>query len=101
MKYKSKTYNGWKNHATWLVSLWTEGDDTMREIANHKGDRFSDSVEELKEYVMEMYIETFSQASASLAHDLMMSSLSDVDWLEIAAHLLDEDDEGEDDETVA
>lgn len=93
-----QTCNGWKNHATWLVSLWTEGDDTMRDIANHRGDRFSDSVDEMKDYVIEMYIEPFLQASEGLARDMMMSSLSDVDWLEIAAHLLDEDDEGEDSE---
>lgn len=88
-----RTCNGWKNHATWLVNLWTDGDDTMREIANHRGARFSDSVDELKDYVIEMYIEPFIQTSACLARDMMMSSLSDVDWHEITSHLLDEDKE--------
>lgn len=88
-----RAYNGWKNHATWLVNIWTDGDETMREIANR---RHEYSYHELKEYVIENYVHL--DEVNGLEYDLMLSSLSDVDWREIAAHLLDEDYEGEDNE---
>ena len=99
-----RTCNGWKNHATWLVSLWTDGDDEIKRICNKRNGYAFMRGEELKEYI-ETYTldgDTESVLMSGLGRDLMLSALSDVNWRELVEHYEDsEDDEGEDDETVA
>ena len=44
----NKTYNGWKNHATWNVALWIGGDQGLYEFA--KGcESYNDFAEQLRE----------------------------------------------------
>jgi hypothetical protein len=81
------TYNGWTNYATWRVNL--EIFDSM--TAHDFGDG-SDSVYELGkslQYYAEELIE-MSSPDGTLARDYAMAFLSDVNWAEIARHMLDE-----------
>ena len=94
-----RTCNGWKNHATWLVSLWTDGDSEITRIsAPRNGSMYERSVA-VREYVQDTYLATV-ESEAGLACDLLMSSLHDVDWKEIVEHHEDAeiDSEAEDEE---
>ena len=91
------SYNGWTNYETWLVVVWTDGDDTMREIANHRSESLNYACDELRDYVLDAYLHNDGQTSG-LANDFIASALSDVDWREIVASLLDDDDTDHGDE---
>lgn len=89
-----QSYNGWTNHATWLVNLWLANDEYTEEglrmavrYGGHEG---------LKNYVDELLNES-GIASGTMWRDLITSYLSDVDWREIAGHYQDDED-GTDDE---
>ena len=77
------TYNGWTNYATWRVNL---------EIFDGGNwDRYT--ADDLRQFV-EDHIESVSEG---LARDYAMAFLQDVNWEEIASHLVDEyaEEEGE------
>lgn len=84
-----QSYNGWTNHATWLVNLWITNDEYTEEglrlavrYGGHDGAR--DYVDEL--------LDDSGIASGTMWYDMIRSCLSDVDWREIAGHYKDEDD---------
>jgi hypothetical protein len=82
------TYNGWTNYATWRVNL--EIFDGM--VASDLGaDADSDSYsfgQTLKDYAEEII---YSTSVAGLAQDYALAFLSDVNWSEIASHMLVEE----------
>ena len=95
-----RTCNGWKNHATWLINVWTDGDDEIARISQASGNRY-DRTQALKEYVTEYYLERATD-KASLMSDLLSSALCDVDWYELADKYIEmRNNEEEDNETVA
>jgi len=81
-----KTYNGWTNYATWRVQLEIFDDISA-------GD-FNGNVITLDEYKLaqdmqeraEYYIECSSESG--LARDYAMAFLSDVNWRELAEHMI-------------
>jgi hypothetical protein len=78
------TYNGWTNYATWRVNL--EIFDGFKVM---DADMFND-VSELSDYLKctaEDYIEDTS-TECGLARDYAMAFLQDVNWREIAGHLI-------------
>ena len=79
-----KTYNGWTNYATWRVNL--EVFDDFRVMDTH----LLDDTYALSDYLrdtVEVYIEDSS--TEGLARDYAMAFLSDVNWYEIAKHMID------------
>jgi hypothetical protein len=81
-----KTYNGWTNYATWRVNL--EIFDDFRVMDTH----LLDDVYELGQYLRdtaEVYIED-SSTEDGLARDYALAFLSDVNWREIAQHMIDD-----------
>jgi len=80
-----KTYNGWSNYATWRVNLEMFDGLTPSDITG----RNLPSVSELKEALQE-WAEQAIEASSSegLARDYALAFLSDVDWWDIANHML-------------
>lgn len=85
-----QSYNGWTNHATWLVNLWLTNDEYTEaglrmavRYGGHKG---------AKDYVDELLDESGID-SGTMWHDLITSCLSDVDWREIALHYEDDEDD--------
>ena len=78
----TSTYNGWSNYATWRINLEMfdsyedEGFTNPYELSLHLKD------------MAEMYIE--QSAPEGLARDYAMAFISDVDWYEIAKHLIAE-----------
>lgn len=76
-------YNGWTNYETWLVNLWTDGDDYVTELANDERYEYDfQRGDALKDHVSEFYLQGSDMAS-DLAADLIKSALSEVNWSEI------------------
>ena len=91
------SYNGWKNHATWLVSLWLDEDGFDESMVP---DSRYDAAQTIKEWVDDLIAD--QNSTAGLAADLIASALSDVDWYELADKYIEmRDNKEEDDETVA
>lgn len=79
-------YNGWTNYATWRVNLEIFDGLDPREMGWHKLDKF-DLADCLKEYVSEILC---GQGSFnSLALDYALAFIDDVNWCEIAAHMIE------------
>jgi hypothetical protein len=76
-------YNGWTNYATWRVNLeMFDGQDPegfdLEQSAYHLG-------KDLKSYAEEFIIDTSSEG---FARDYALAFLSDVNWTEIAEHVI-------------
>ena len=82
---KDTTYNGWSNYATWRVNLELFDDYNVWD-KHLMGDAYELS-HHLRDTV-EVYIEDTSKEG--LARDYAMAFLSDVNWYEIAQHLIAE-----------
>lgn len=105
----TKNYNGWTNYETWVVNLWMDNEpgtyDYWREIAedvyNNEAeeqqhftkmedaasilaDRLKDDHAQTKDEILENV-----RLTASVWADLLEAALSEVNWLEIAEHLLE------------
>lgn len=88
------TYNGWTNYATWRVNLEIfDGYDCDAEdriqTSIDKGcdDPLNDAACDLKEELREIAEEAIS-CENTLAESYAMTFLDDVNWYEIAKHLL-------------
>jgi len=89
----NNTYNGWTNYATWRVNLEIFDELDPREMG-WKRDTY-DLAPVLKDYVRDILEIDVKQG---LTLDYALSFISDVNWDEIAKHMLDEyyDDENDD-----
>lgn len=84
-----KTYNGWANYATWRVRLEIFDGTTSEELF---GERQTDAYElgqMLKDYA-EQLIEDGS--TEGLARDYAYAFLGDVNWREIAEHMIEDEE---------
>lgn len=120
MATATEKYNGWTNYETWNVNLWMSNDQGSCEYwqeqaaecykgATDRGVGFTkeeqatfDLAGSLKEYFEEAWQSVMDAAgkhvhmSSSVWADLMGAALSEVNWHEIAEHLIedvDKDDE--------
>jgi hypothetical protein len=100
----TKTYNGWTNYETWVVSLWMDNDegscdywrDRAREIlAEAKrvpSDTFTpaeDATISLSDEIKEQHEEAQPEVTGVFA-DLINAAMSEVNWYEIAEHYVSE-----------
>ena len=103
---ESTTYNGWSNYETWAVSLWLDNEESSyrywREQVRHQRDRASQlpevrdgtwTVDEaavigLAEQLKDEVAGSSPLQEADLYTDLLTATLSEVNWGEIAEHLL-------------
>lgn len=88
------SYNGWKNHETWLVCLWFG--DYLAELSEERREALTAS--DCREYVTE-YVDDVARGTPLMVQDLINSALGAVDWWEIASHA--SIDREEDDEQAA
>jgi hypothetical protein len=79
------TYNGWRNYETWRVNLEVFDGINVREMGWHRLDRY-DLGEALKDYAGEVLE---CGAGEGLALDYARAFVSNVDWFEIARHMID------------
>jgi hypothetical protein len=89
-----RTYNGWTNYATWRVHL--EMFDGMS--ADDYGTRSTyDLSLSLREQAEEHIVDSTSDG---LARDYALAFLSEVNWREIAVHLIDAAEEIEEEDAA-
>jgi len=83
-----KTYNGWTNYATWRVNL--EVCDGLNGEGFDLDQDAYDLGQDLKNYAQELIDMSVSDPNApNLAHDYAMAFLQDVNWEEIAKHMIE------------
>ena len=86
-----KTYNGWTNYATWRVNLEIfDGLETSEMFALTTLEAW-DLGYVLQDYAEEVVDMSISDPEApSIARDYAMAFLADVNWYEIAKHMIDD-----------
>lgn len=83
---ETKTYNGWHNYATWRIALeWFDSFNPYE----YETDVY-DLSQLLRNYVEETLEQTTVQSSLVL--DYALAFTSEVNWYEIAQHLIDENE---------
>jgi hypothetical protein len=105
-----KEYNGWYNYETWLVNLWLDNDEyecnehlpemarvayrdaTAGEYSTRDQDAAYNLAKELEDYIAE---QNPLADKADLWNDLLGAALSEVNWQEIAEHLIEDLDKSE------
>ena len=85
-----QTYNGWTNYATWRVNLEIfDGMDALAifpyQIA--KAETY-DLSQQLKEYALDLIFNQYGDGEC-LAESYARAFLSDVNWYEIAEHIIE------------
>jgi len=85
----TEKYNGYNNYETWLVALWIDNDQVYSEdvesMANGSSDDdTNDLATSIKEYVENMPDVSKAIETGGMVADLINSTLSDVDWYELA-----------------
>lgn len=90
---KDTTYNGWTNYATWRVNLEMfdniplsdfDGMERVNEWRQPDIQWLADAMQERAEY----YVECAS--SEGFARDYALAFMSDVNWREIAEHMIED-----------
>lgn len=86
------TYNGWSNYATWRISLEIFDGVTLEDMNTVEVDPY-----ELKDYLQEYAEEIIfldshigGKTPSSLMEDYARAFLSEVNWYEIAKHMVND-----------
>ena len=83
-----KTYNGWTNYATWRVNLEIfDGFDPSDYYSAFDPSDAYELGQSLKQYAEEVIFECASIPDG-LARDYAQTFLQDVNWMEIAEHMI-------------
>ena len=80
------THNGWTNYATWRVNLEIFDGMTVADFGNGTESAY-ELGKALRDYAEELI--EMSSPDGTLARDYALAFLSDVDWQEIAQHMVD------------
>jgi hypothetical protein len=85
-------YNGWANYATWRVNLEIFDGINASQLTGRRVNSVSELKDAAKEYAESVIFDCTKEGS--LMEDYARAFLSEVEWWEIANHLMqDEDDE--------
>jgi hypothetical protein len=103
---EDRSYNGFRNYETWLVSFWIDNDQSQQEYWQEQSqDAYSDArarehatrKEDAKYHLAdalkgwhEEQAEEFNGIGGTVFLDLITSALSEVDWDQIAENMLEE-----------
>jgi hypothetical protein len=107
----TKTYNGWTNYETWLVKLWIDNDEGSQNYWQEEAQRVYDDAEaddtftkaenaalELDDILKAWHEEIAEQSGVpnnGFVADLFNAAMSEVNWHEIAASLIEDNVESE------
>jgi len=96
-----KTYNGWSNYETWCVNLWLDNDQGTQEMwaestariweesePSRNWTRKEEAVSALAEMLKEELAVVPDEVTGMMA-DLLGAALGEVDWHEIAEHMVE------------
>lgn len=106
-----KEYNGWYNYETWLVNLWMDNDGGSQEFYSDMAQIQIEAAQDKHDAGMDFPSEVLQDAQYDLAEalkesheemleclnmqtgvfaDLLGAAMSEVNWYEIAKHLVDD-----------
>ena len=90
MQTETRKYNGYTNYETWLVKLWmdnSEGDYHywLEAAREHDGNTY-----DLSCYLKDQYTDEMLPQLQGVYLDLLTGALSEVNWYEIAEHLIED-----------
>jgi hypothetical protein len=91
-----KKHNGWSSYETWAYALWMDNDEasynywrkTADGLAKHSIDH-EDATYKLMETIKEECDQNTPEVSGVFA-DLLGAAIGEINWHEIAKHLMDE-----------
>ena len=97
-------YNGWHNYETWNVKLWLGNDEGLYNLqrewaAQARSESDMEEIDDpmhrepvgiLADMVKALIEEGAPVLEASMYSDLLNAAMSEVDWYEIAEHILEE-----------
>jgi hypothetical protein len=87
------TYNGWTNYATWRVNLEVFDGLYLTDFTDEDAEDINtyNLSKDLKSYAEEMVLANISTSiyERNIACDFALAFLSDVNWDEIAEHLVE------------
>ena len=87
----TEQYNGWANYETWRVNLEMLDGMTVEDFGYDPRDLAADDYDTIERLAdsLEMYVcEMVEQDAKGFALDLAQSLLAQVDWMEIAEHMV-------------
>jgi hypothetical protein len=88
MHMSDKTYNGWTNYATWRVNLeMIDGSYWYDFDPDFEKPEFYELAQTIKEWAEDLIVDS---SPKGLVQDYALAFLSDVNWNEIAKHILSE-----------
>jgi hypothetical protein len=100
---EAKRYNGWTNYETWIVKLWMDNDQGSQEYWRERTEEIVKEARDADEARLGLVVamedwhrsgsfELLDDAgmTSSVWADLMSAALDEVNWREIAEHLLEE-----------
>jgi len=88
------SYNGWTNYETWAVNLWMDEssnywEELVRDIIQDEGlEDVRDLTYKISLALKEQHEDDMPQTSGVFG-DLLSASLSQVNWYEIAEHIVE------------
>jgi len=116
-EYPTKRYNGWTNYETWLVNLWIDNERGSYEYWREESQSVWNDAEpgeyewqtrerqatyelskRLKAELDENMPEDIQKALGGFYSDLLNAALSEVNWSEIAEHMIADVDKTQDEE---
>lgn len=86
-----KSYNGWSNHATWLLNVWGFLDSDYYHQAVHTGSNIN-QIAEIMENDLREYIDNFydrDKSYAGLLNDIIESTIDSINFEELAEEVID------------
>jgi hypothetical protein len=86
-------YNGWTNYATWRVNLEIFDAMTAQDLTGRHVNSAAEVKDAASEYAEVVVFDSFKEGS--LMEDYARAFLSDVNWWEIANHLMADENEEE------
>jgi hypothetical protein len=91
-------YNGWSNYETWVVKLWIDNEQGSyedwrgRTRAACKNADDKDEATGTLSHELKSEIEDASPLESGMYADLLNAALSEVDWMEIASAMVEDEE---------
>lgn len=83
------TYNGWTNYATWRIKLEIFDDFDPYDRFSDDQAKLADNLPDyLKDYAEDLICSFFNRDALTLAEQYALAFMQDVNWREIAEHLI-------------
>jgi len=89
---RDKTCNGWSNYATWRINLEIFDGVTLEDMNTVEVDPYllKDYLQEYAEEIVFLDSHIGGKTPSSLMEDYARAFLSDVNWYEIAEHMVND-----------